>query len=64
MMTDPVVVADGHSYDRDNIQAWFSQGKRTSPLTNARLPNTDLLPNRALRGAIRAWRKAYMGLEE
>lgn len=58
------MVADGHSYDRRSIEAWFNRGRRTSPLTNAELPNTTLVPNHALRGAIHAWREAHSGGEE
>lgn len=52
VMTDPVVAADGHSYERKAIAAWFALGKRTSPKTNESLPRQDLLPNHALRAAI------------
>jgi hypothetical protein len=54
-MIDPVVAADGHSYERSNIEAWFSKGARTSPKTRAHLPTTALLANHALRKAIRRW---------
>jgi hypothetical protein len=62
-MEDPVVVADGHSYERASIEAWFGRGTRTSPLTNAELPHTNLLPNHALRCAIQAWREAHPEVE-
>lgn len=48
-MRDPVVTADGHTYDRVNIQRWFDQGKRTSPMTNRTLENWSVLPNFALK---------------
>jgi len=48
-MRDPVVTADGHTYDRVNIQRWFDQGKRTSPMTNRTLENRSVLPNFALK---------------
>ena len=35
-MKDPVVAADGHSYERDAIQAWLKDHK-TSPLTGEEL---------------------------
>ena len=44
-MTDPVVTADGHKYDRASIQAWFRTGKTTSPLTGLPLENLDLVPD-------------------
>lgn len=51
-MRDPVVCADGMSYERDYIQQWFSRGNNRSPITNAVLPHRTLIPNHALRGVI------------
>ena len=51
-MIDPVMAADGHSYERREIQAWFARGKRTSPMTGAQLPHTHLTPNINLKKAI------------
>ena len=51
-MRDPVVCADGHTYDRPNIQQWFAGGNDTSPNTGARLPHLNLVPNHALRNSI------------
>ena len=52
LMKDPVITADGQSYERDDIEQWFRNGNRTSPSTGAVLPHTDLTPNHALRNAI------------
>ena len=52
IMHDPVITADGHSYDRASIEQWFRLGKRTSPLTGVELPNTDVLPNISLKWSI------------
>ena len=52
VMTDPVITADGQTYERTEIESWFARGERTSPLTGAELPNTNLTPNIALRNAI------------
>ena len=51
-MVDPVVAADGHSYDRASIAEWFRRGKMTSPLTGKRLKSTALIPNHRLRSVI------------
>lgn len=56
-MEDPVVAADGHTYDRANIQQWFHRGKRSSPITNAHLPHTRLVPVYAIKSAIREWQQ-------
>ncbi len=50
-MKDPVMAADGHSYERSAIQRWF-RSKNTSPMTGAPLLNTCVIPNHALRKAI------------
>ena len=56
-VVDPVILADGHSYERAAITRWLQSGKRTSPRTNARLRHTDVTPNHTLRGAIEQWRQ-------
>ena len=45
IMRDPVVAADGHTYDRKEIEDWFKRGNRTSPTTGAALPHGHLTPN-------------------
>jgi serine/threonine protein kinase len=52
VMLDPVVCADGHSYERAAIQEWFARGNMTSPLTNGNLSNLSVIPNHELRSAI------------
>jgi len=54
-MDRPVVAADGHSYELEAITRWL-ESHTTSPLTNAPLHNTGLIPNVALRSAIEEWR--------
>ena len=46
---DPVMAADGFSYERREIENWFARGKHTSPKTNEELPHTFLMPNRDLK---------------
>ena len=33
IMQDPVLAADGFSYEREAIEDWFAKGHRTSPKT-------------------------------
>jgi hypothetical protein len=35
LMQDPVLAADGFSYERAAIEDWFAKGHRTSPKTGA-----------------------------
>jgi hypothetical protein len=51
LMRDPVILSDGHSYDRASIDRWL-QSHSTSPLTNEPLEHRAVVPNHALRGAI------------
>src|SRR3989338_4426394 len=44
VMMDPVVAADGHTYERCAIEMWLSNNDR-SPLTNFPLPHKDLQTN-------------------
>ena len=57
LMVDPVVAADGHTYDRCAIEEWFV-GHSTSPKTGAELTATELYPNYTVRGQIRTWQEA------
>lgn len=43
-MRDPVVAADGHTYERSAIARWLSTSNK-SPLTGAILAHKDLVPN-------------------
>lgn len=48
VMIDPVVSADGYTYERSAIARWF-ETSRKSPVTGQALPNTDLVPNHSVR---------------
>ncbi|MEY3177808.1 MAG: hypothetical protein RJB42_49 [Bacteroidota bacterium] len=56
VMQDPVVAADGHSYERKAIEKWFalSHGNK-SPSTGAPLESKKLFPNHALKVMITEW---------
>ncbi|KAG2438937.1 hypothetical protein HYH02_010730 [Chlamydomonas schloesseri] len=74
VMHDPVVAADGHTYERRLIEEWMRRGQQQgppgaagaggggpaprSPMANQPLPHTALVPNLALRSAIREWQEA------
>ena len=51
VMRDPVVCADGMTYERAYIESWLL-AHDTSPLTNQPLPHKLLVPNIALKQAI------------
>jgi len=52
-MSDPVVLVTGHTYDRDCITRWIGNGHKTCPVTGVRLRHLELMPNYALRNAVR-----------
>ncbi|KAL4108468.1 hypothetical protein PRIC1_000184 [Phytophthora ramorum] len=47
-MLDPVVAADGHSYEREAILQWFTTSN-ISPMTGMHMPTTQVFPNFTLR---------------
>ncbi|KAK9821981.1 hypothetical protein WJX81_001302 [Elliptochloris bilobata] len=51
IMKDPVMAADGHTYERRSIESWL-ESHDTSPLTNAKLDHLYLTPNHTLRAVI------------
>jgi serine/threonine protein kinase len=59
LMQDPVIAADGSSYERANIEQWL-QEHDTSPVTNEPLTHKNLVPNRNLRGSIEDWQRMHL----
>ncbi|CAH8345622.1 unnamed protein product [Eruca vesicaria subsp. sativa] len=53
IMSDPVIIQSGHTFDRASIQKWIDSGNRTCPITKLPLSeNPSLIPNHALRSLI------------
>jgi hypothetical protein len=50
-MVDPVVAADGHTYERAAIARWFHSNNK-SPLTGSVVPHKHLVPNYVLLSSI------------
>ncbi|MBA0706506.1 hypothetical protein Golax_018611 [Gossypium laxum] len=55
IMTDPVIVATGQTYERDSIRKWLNSNHRTCPKTGQTLEHLSLAPNFALRNLILQW---------
>ncbi len=53
VMADPVLCADGHTYERAAIAPWLT-AHGTSPTTGERVQEHGLTPNHALRNLIQA----------
>ncbi|XP_031493650.1 U-box domain-containing protein 15-like [Nymphaea colorata] len=59
IMSDPVIVATGQTYERTSIQQWLDSGHRTCPTTRQPLAHLSLAPNYALRNLITHWCEMY-----
>ena len=51
IMQDPVITADGYTFERTRIEAWFKH-HNTNPLTNVELHSKALIPNKLLKSVI------------
>ena len=58
LMDDPVVAADGHTYNRVDIEKWLKEHD-TSPLDHEPLEHRMLIPNFTVRRQINAWREQH-----
>ncbi|XP_026234218.1 WD repeat, SAM and U-box domain-containing protein 1 isoform X2 [Anabas testudineus] len=56
LMKEPVIAADGYSYEREAIESWINTKNRSSPMTNLPLLTTLLTPNHTLKMAIGRWK--------
>lgn len=52
LMTDPVTVATGQTYDRTSIKRWVKSGCPTCPVTGEKLRSAQFVPNVAVRGIV------------
>lgn len=55
LMTDPVIVGTGQTYDRSSIESWIATGNTTCPVTRLSLTDFTLIPNHTLRRLIQDW---------
>eukprot|EP01138_Halocafeteria_seosinensis_P000729 gb/GECG01000746.1/.p1 GENE.gb/GECG01000746.1/~~gb/GECG01000746.1/.p1 ORF type:complete len:446 (+),score=57.30 gb/GECG01000746.1/:1-1338(+) len=51
LMTEPVVTADGYTYEKSAIEDWLKQSSR-SPQTNEELQHKNTIPNRNMKADI------------
>ena len=52
VMTDPVIIESGMTYERNSISVWISHGKSTCPMTGLKVNPHIIIPNVALRQLI------------
>ncbi|KAK7300818.1 hypothetical protein RJT34_11669 [Clitoria ternatea] len=55
LMTDPVIVASGQTYERAFIKNWIDQGLTICPKTRQILVHTNLIPNYTVKALIANW---------
>ncbi|XP_026175589.1 WD repeat, SAM and U-box domain-containing protein 1 [Mastacembelus armatus] len=59
LMKEPVIAADGYSYEREAIESWINTKNRSSPMTNLPLLTTLLTSNHTLKMAISRWKTSH-----
>ncbi|KAK7385610.1 hypothetical protein VNO78_31342 [Psophocarpus tetragonolobus] len=55
LMTDPVIVASGQTYERAFIKNWIDLGLTVCPKTRQTLVHTNLIPNYTVKALIASW---------
>ena len=53
-MSEPVIAADGYTYERAALQQWL-QHSRVSPATGDMMQHTSFLPNTAIKSTIQSY---------
>ncbi|KAK6122975.1 hypothetical protein DH2020_043274 [Rehmannia glutinosa] len=59
LMTDPVTVSTGQTYDRVSIQKWLKSGNMICPKTGEKLTSTEMVPNTSLKKLIQQFCAEY-----
>lgn len=55
LLTDPVTLSTGQTYDRSSIEKWLNLGNQTCPVTMQKLHDPSMVPNHTLRHLIDQW---------
>lgn len=55
LMSDPVIVASGQTYERAFIKKWLDQGFKVCPKTRHTLGHSNLIPNYTVKALIENW---------
>ncbi|KAF8020951.1 hypothetical protein BT93_G1385 [Corymbia citriodora subsp. variegata] len=63
LMTEPVAILCGHSFEKKAIQEHFERGETVCPTCKEELPSLHITPNLSLRGSIQEWRQRDMDLK-
>ena len=55
LMSDPVIISSGQTYERACIEKWFKEGHDTCPKTQQTLAHLQITPNYCVKGLIVSW---------
>ncbi|KAL7244981.1 hypothetical protein ACSBR2_000343 [Camellia fascicularis] len=55
LMYDPVIIANGQTFERVWIEKWFNEGHETCPKTCVKLQDLSVTPNSAIKDTISRW---------
>lgn len=55
LMSDPVILASGQTYERIYIQHWLNEGHSRCPKTHQKLSRRNLIPNYTVKALIANW---------
>lgn len=55
LMSDPVVIASGQTYERACIEKWFTESHDTCPKSQQKLSHLSVTPNYCIKGLIVSW---------
>ncbi|KAJ0010811.1 hypothetical protein Pint_34188 [Pistacia integerrima] len=58
-VADPVVLANGQTFDCPWIQKWLNEGNRTCPQIHIVVPHTVLIPTRLVHEIVSQWRQEH-----
>ncbi|XP_028111306.1 U-box domain-containing protein 3 isoform X2 [Camellia sinensis] len=59
LMSDPVIVASGQTYDRTSIHKWLDNGLSICPETRQKFSHANLIPNYTVKALIANWCEEY-----
>lgn len=55
LMSDPVIISSGQTYERVYIEKWINEGHDTCPKTQQSLTHLGVTPNYCVKGLIASW---------
>ncbi|KAK3122538.1 hypothetical protein QOZ80_8AG0614970 [Eleusine coracana subsp. coracana] len=59
LMSDPVIVASGQTYEKVYIKVWLDEGFTICPKTRQRLSHSNLIPNYTVKALIANWCESH-----